>query len=134
MLLASSPDGRLLAVKQVHARFAADGGFRERFRREVEASRRVSGTAGRRSQFAERAADGAPESGLGFGDAAFWETAPVPSSLGGWTCVLSVRGGNLVVDVKLGGDRTRPACRTEAAEIARAAIAAAPPRESRTPD
>ncbi|MEV5827291.1 serine/threonine-protein kinase [Spirillospora sp. NPDC052242] len=43
VLLATSPDGRLVAVKQVHARLAADGGFRERFRREVAASRRVSG-------------------------------------------------------------------------------------------
>ncbi|MQY09285.1 serine/threonine-protein kinase [Actinomadura macrotermitis] len=43
VLLGSAPDGRLVAVKQVHARFAADAGFRARFRREVDASRRVSG-------------------------------------------------------------------------------------------
>ncbi|MGW7314853.1 serine/threonine-protein kinase [Streptomyces sp. NPDC054865] len=43
VLLGSAPDGRLVAVKQVHARFAADAGFRARFRREVAASRRVSG-------------------------------------------------------------------------------------------
>ncbi|WP_405982876.1 serine/threonine-protein kinase [Streptomyces sp. NBC_00158] len=43
VLLGSAPDGRLVAVKQVHARFAADAGFRARFRREVTASQRVSG-------------------------------------------------------------------------------------------
>ncbi|MEU9028967.1 serine/threonine-protein kinase [Streptomyces sp. NPDC048383] len=43
VLLGSAPDGRLVAVKQVHTRFAADAGFRARFRREVTASRRVSG-------------------------------------------------------------------------------------------
>ncbi|MFD3536725.1 serine/threonine-protein kinase [Streptomyces sp. NPDC058664] len=43
VFLGAAPDGRLAAVKQVHARFAADEDFRARFRREVEASRRVSG-------------------------------------------------------------------------------------------
>ncbi|MFC9977937.1 serine/threonine-protein kinase [Spirillospora sp. NPDC127200] len=43
VLLGVAPDGRLVAVKQIHARLAADAGFRARFRREVEASRRVSG-------------------------------------------------------------------------------------------
>ncbi|MEK2489001.1 serine/threonine-protein kinase [Kitasatospora purpeofusca] len=43
VLLGAGPDGRLVAVKQVHERFAADAGFRARFRREVAASRRVSG-------------------------------------------------------------------------------------------
>ncbi|MFF2145548.1 protein kinase [Kitasatospora sp. NPDC058190] len=43
VLLGAGPDGRLVAVKQVHERFAADAGFRARFRREVGASRRVSG-------------------------------------------------------------------------------------------
>ncbi|MFF4364505.1 serine/threonine-protein kinase [Streptomyces sp. NPDC001594] len=42
VLLGAAPDGRLVAVKQVHARFAADPGFRARFRREVTASRGVS--------------------------------------------------------------------------------------------
>lgn len=37
------PDGRLVAVKQVHAWFAADKEFRARFAREVAASRAVSG-------------------------------------------------------------------------------------------
>ncbi|MFE6054016.1 protein kinase [Kitasatospora sp. NPDC056446] len=43
VLLGAAPDGRLVAVKQVHERFAADDGFRARFRREAGASRRVSG-------------------------------------------------------------------------------------------
>ncbi|QFU92556.1 serine/threonine-protein kinase [Amycolatopsis sp. YIM 10] len=41
--LARSPDGRLAAVKQIHPALAHDPGFRERFRHEVQASRRVSG-------------------------------------------------------------------------------------------
>ncbi|MFI5585413.1 serine/threonine-protein kinase [Amycolatopsis sp. NPDC051758] len=43
VLLGVAPDGRLAAVKQVHRGFASDPGFRERFRREVEVSRLVSG-------------------------------------------------------------------------------------------
>ncbi|MCX5197007.1 protein kinase [Streptomyces sp. NBC_00249] len=43
VLLGTAPDGRLVAVKQVLARFADDEGFRARFRREVAASRKVSG-------------------------------------------------------------------------------------------
>ncbi|MGA5824011.1 serine/threonine-protein kinase [Kitasatospora sp. NPDC094028] len=43
VLLGVARDGRPVAVKQVHAEFAEDEGFRARFRREVEASRRVSG-------------------------------------------------------------------------------------------
>ncbi|MEV7520652.1 serine/threonine-protein kinase [Streptomyces sp. NPDC091371] len=43
VLLGAGPDGRLVAVKQVHARYAADDAFRARFRREVAASRTVSG-------------------------------------------------------------------------------------------
>ncbi|GAA1985212.1 serine/threonine-protein kinase [Amycolatopsis minnesotensis] len=41
--LAAAPDGRLVALKQVHASFAKDPAFRARFRREVQASRLVSG-------------------------------------------------------------------------------------------
>ncbi|KUL35430.1 serine/threonine protein kinase [Streptomyces sp. NRRL F-4489] len=43
VLLGVAPDGRPAAVKLVHARHAADEGFRSRFRREVAASRKVSG-------------------------------------------------------------------------------------------
>ncbi|RZS31378.1 serine/threonine protein kinase [Herbihabitans rhizosphaerae] len=41
--LGVAPDGRLVAVKQVHSGFARDEDFRARFRREVDASRMVSG-------------------------------------------------------------------------------------------
>ncbi len=43
VLLGISADGRLAAIKQVHPGFAQNPGFRERFRREVTASRMVSG-------------------------------------------------------------------------------------------
>ncbi|KAA2261128.1 serine/threonine protein kinase [Solihabitans fulvus] len=43
VLLCVSPDGRLVAVKLLHAELARDPGFRARFRREVEATRMVSG-------------------------------------------------------------------------------------------
>ncbi|MFB7906057.1 WD40 repeat domain-containing serine/threonine protein kinase [Kitasatospora sp. NPDC056076] len=43
VLLGVAPDGRLVAVKVVRSQFVEDDGFRTRFRREVEASRRVSG-------------------------------------------------------------------------------------------
>ncbi|GAA3249844.1 hypothetical protein GCM10017691_61180 [Pseudonocardia petroleophila] len=43
VFLGVAPDGRLAAVKQVLAGFADDPGFRARFAREVDASRRVSG-------------------------------------------------------------------------------------------
>ncbi|MEU3271402.1 serine/threonine-protein kinase [Saccharomonospora sp. NPDC006951] len=43
VLLGCGADGRLVAVKVVHERFARDEGFRARFRREVEASKAVSG-------------------------------------------------------------------------------------------
>ncbi|MGW5861454.1 protein kinase domain-containing protein [Streptomyces sp. NPDC055239] len=44
VLLSSAPDGKLVALKQVRTQFIEDDGFRARFRREVEASRKVSGT------------------------------------------------------------------------------------------
>ncbi|MEV5942018.1 protein kinase [Streptomyces sp. NPDC051994] len=43
VLLSSAPDGQLVALKQVRTQFVEDDGFRARFRREVEASRKVSG-------------------------------------------------------------------------------------------
>jgi serine/threonine protein kinase len=42
-LLSSASDGRLVVVKLIRETFAEDDGFRERFRREVAASRRLSG-------------------------------------------------------------------------------------------
>lgn len=41
--LARSRAGRLLAVKAVHAEYAGDPAFRARFRREIDAARRVAG-------------------------------------------------------------------------------------------
>lgn len=43
VLLGVAPDGRLVAVKVVRSQFVEDDGFRTRFRREVEASSKVSG-------------------------------------------------------------------------------------------
>jgi hypothetical protein len=43
VLLGSGPDGRLVAVKLIHVSLVGDEGFRGRFSREVEASRKVSG-------------------------------------------------------------------------------------------
>ncbi|MEV6069794.1 serine/threonine-protein kinase [Nocardia sp. NPDC052001] len=43
VLLGESPTGRLVAVKQIHRHLANDAEFRMRFRREVEASRSVTG-------------------------------------------------------------------------------------------
>ncbi|WP_329521918.1 WD40 repeat domain-containing serine/threonine protein kinase [Spirillospora sp. NBC_01491] len=43
VLLGSAPDGRLVAVKLVHARLVDVPGFRDRFRAEVTATRTVSG-------------------------------------------------------------------------------------------
>jgi serine/threonine protein kinase len=43
VFLARSPGGRLIAIKVIHPQFALDDQFRERFRREVAAARRVSG-------------------------------------------------------------------------------------------
>ncbi|MEU9036558.1 serine/threonine-protein kinase [Streptomyces sp. NPDC048352] len=78
----------------------------------------ANGTERQRAEFGE----GRPETGLGAGDAAYWDT---PAT--GETCVLAVRDGNLVVRVELGGDR-HPAesCETEAKATARAALAVMP--------
>ncbi|MEU0400962.1 serine/threonine-protein kinase [Streptomyces sp. NPDC006197] len=43
VLLGSAANGQVVAIKQIHADLADDEGFRARFRREVDASRRVSG-------------------------------------------------------------------------------------------
>ncbi|KAF0849629.1 serine/threonine protein kinase [Nocardia caishijiensis] len=48
VLLGQAPDGRLVAVKQIHQQFTGSPEFRARFRREVSASQQVTGayTAG----------------------------------------------------------------------------------------
>ncbi len=43
VLLGRGPDGRLVAVKQIHPSLAHDPGFRQRFAREIDLSRRVTG-------------------------------------------------------------------------------------------
>ncbi|MFB9838506.1 serine/threonine protein kinase, partial [Actinoallomurus acaciae] len=43
VFLGTSPGGRPVAIKVVRPALAAEAGFRERFRREVEAARAVSG-------------------------------------------------------------------------------------------
>lgn len=43
VLLGDTPGGRLVALKRVRAQFVEDDGFRTRFHREVNASRKVSG-------------------------------------------------------------------------------------------
>ena len=43
VLLGVAPDGRLVALKQVHPEFAHNARFRTRFKQEVQASQRVSG-------------------------------------------------------------------------------------------
>jgi serine/threonine protein kinase len=43
VLLSAGPDGQLVALKQIHKRLMLDEGFRARFRREVEMSRKVAG-------------------------------------------------------------------------------------------
>ncbi|MCX4097847.1 serine/threonine-protein kinase [Nocardia sp. alder85J] len=43
VLLATGPDGRFVAIKQIHPHLVAEEGFLSRFRREAEISARVSG-------------------------------------------------------------------------------------------
>jgi serine/threonine protein kinase len=43
VLLSAGPDGQLVALKQIHKQLMLDEGFRARFRREVEISRKVAG-------------------------------------------------------------------------------------------
>ncbi|MFE6910656.1 serine/threonine-protein kinase [Streptomyces erythrochromogenes] len=79
VLLAAGPDGRLVAVKQVLAHFADDEGFRARFRREVTASRKVSGA------YTAAVIDADPD-------------APTP-----WLASVFVAGPSLGAVVKAGG-------------------------------
>ncbi|QFG23252.1 serine/threonine-protein kinase [Actinomadura sp. WMMB 499] len=95
---------------------------------ELKRSDGPNATALQKKQFAERAVGKTPADGLGAGDAAFWDFAPEPTAVGTWICELSVLDGNLTVKVSLGGNRTGADCRAEAPRIARAMIAAMPPR------
>ncbi|MEU8890611.1 serine/threonine-protein kinase [Streptomyces sp. NPDC048442] len=92
--------------------------------------RRTSGddanaTGRQREEFAEGAADGTRDSGLGIGDEAYWDRPDGPDE----HCDLRVRDGNMTLWVELGGDKhPESTCKTEAARIARAALAAIPPQ------
>lgn len=111
VLLGVGPDGRFVAVKQVHTELAEDEGFRARFRREVAASRKVSGA------FTAPVVDADPEAPTP------WLASPrcscrAPRSAKPWR-------RNLAVWVGLGGpEHAAATCETEAKEIARAALAA----------
>ncbi|MFG2991328.1 hypothetical protein ACGFZK_18920 [Streptomyces sp. NPDC048257] len=66
--------------------------------------------------FAADAAEGRRANNLGFGDGAYWESGHAE-----WSCVLSVRHGNLVVWVGLSPPQ---GCEGKAKEVAKAALAA----------
>lgn len=94
VLLGTSSDGRLVAIKQVHPGFAHDPGFRERFRREVTASRMVSGA------YTAPVMDADPD-------------APIP-----WLASVFVPGPSLAEAVAAGGPLPPPAIRHLAAGLA----------------
>ncbi|MFD7259787.1 serine/threonine-protein kinase [Streptomyces sp. NPDC059874] len=99
VLLASGPDGRLVALKQVHARLGADEAFRARFRREVAASRQVSGA------FTAAVMDADPE-------------AVTP-----WLASVFVAGPSLGAAVEAAGALPEPVVRRLAAGLATALVA-----------
>lgn len=94
--LAAGPDGRLVALKQVHASFAKDPAFRARFRREVQASRLVSGA------YTAAVIDADPE-------------AETP-----WLASVYVAGPSLREAVDAGGPLPEPSIRLLAAGLAAA--------------
>ncbi|KUL35422.1 hypothetical protein ADL22_27360 [Streptomyces sp. NRRL F-4489] len=96
VLLGVAPDGRLVAVKRVHADLAEDPGFRTRFRREVDASRRVSGA------YTAPVIDAAPD-------------APTP-----WLATLFLAGPSLSEALEAGGALPEAAVRLLAAGLAQA--------------
>lgn len=96
VLLGVAPDGRLVAVKEVHAELAEDDGFRARFRREVDASRRVSGA------YTAAVIDADPD-------------APTP-----WLASQFVPGPSLSEALHSGGALPEPAVRALAAGLAQA--------------
>ncbi|MFF2773819.1 protein kinase [Streptomyces sp. NPDC058052] len=123
VFLGAARDGRLAAVKQVHPRFASDDDFRARFRREVAASRTVSG-AYTAAVMAADADSGLPwlasvfVTGPSLG-AAVRETGPLPEAaarrlaLGLATALVEIHRVNLIhrdlkpENVLLAGDGVR---------------------------
>ncbi|MGW1075580.1 serine/threonine-protein kinase [Streptomyces sp. NPDC002537] len=104
--LGRSAGGRTVAVKAVHPHFAVDEQFRARFRREVEAARRVAGDArpdGR--QWTAPVLDADPD-------------APVP-----WVATGYVAGPSLTEAVLDTGALPEPTVRTLAAGLAEALAA-----------
>ncbi len=97
--LGRSAGGRTVAVKSVHAQFAADDRFRARFRREVESARRVGGA------WTAPVLDADPD-------------APVP-----WVATGYVAGPSLTRAVEDFGPLDGPAVRTLGAGLARALAA-----------
>ncbi|QLE70371.1 serine/threonine protein kinase [Streptomyces rectiverticillatus] len=96
VLLGVAPDGRFVAVKRVHADLAEDPGFRSRFRREVDASRRVSGA------YTAPVVDADPD-------------APTP-----WLASLFLPGPSLSEALEVGGVLPEEAVRLLAAGLAQA--------------
>ncbi|MEU1820426.1 serine/threonine-protein kinase [Streptomyces roseifaciens] len=96
VLLGVAPDGRFVAVKRVHADLAEDPGFRSRFRREVDASRRVSGA------YTAPVVDADPD-------------APTP-----WLASLFLPGPSLSEALEAGGALPEEAVRLLAAGLAQA--------------
>ncbi|MEU1674538.1 protein kinase [Streptomyces roseifaciens] len=96
VLLGMAPDGRFVAVKRVHADLAEDPGFRSRFRREVDASRRVSGA------YTAPVVDADPD-------------APTP-----WLASLFLPGPSLSEALEAGGALPEEAVRLLAAGLAQA--------------
>ncbi|MFF4410628.1 serine/threonine-protein kinase [Streptomyces sp. NPDC001404] len=82
-----------------------------------------NGTESQRKDFTDGARFGKRDTGLGFGDDAYWSDSAAERK----SCQLNVRDGNLAIRVYLDGAK-HPACQTEARDIARAALAAMPPR------
>ncbi len=81
-----------------------------------------NGTRVQRKDFGDFAEGKRNAPGIGVGDAAFWDA---PGR--GESCSLAVRDGNVWLWVGLGGaDHPAERCEAQAAEVARAALAAMP--------
>ncbi|RLU79480.1 serine/threonine protein kinase [Streptomyces griseocarneus] len=104
--LGRSAGGRTVAVKVVHPQFARDERFRQRFRREVAAARRVTGDTGPDGrQWTAPVLDADPD-------------APVP-----WVATGYVAGPSLTEAVQDGGALPGPAVRALGAGLAEALVA-----------